>query len=110
MTLELLGLASMAFVLWFTWYEATRRAAGPGQSKGMSLLEAWVNIAIGFTINFVANFWLIPLMTGVELPHAANFWGGWVYTTISLLRQYTIRRFFNSHIHRFTEWAVRRFA
>lgn len=100
-TLSLLGFTSMLFVVWFTWHEAMKKDAGVGQSKRASLVEAWTNIVIGFSINFVANLWLIPLMTGVALPHSANFWGGWIYTTISILRQYTIRRWFNQRIHLF---------
>lgn len=106
-TLEFLGLVSMAFVVWFTWNEARAKEQGDGQSKRMSLAEAWTNIVIGFSINFVANHWLIPMMSGVQLPNMANFWGGWVYTTISMLRQYAIRRFFNSHIRRFILWMGR---
>jgi ABC-type Fe3+ transport system permease subunit len=105
-----LGILSMIFCVWFTWYEASKKEQGTGQSKRMSLAEAWTNIIIGFTINFIANFWLIPMMTGVDLPHSANFWGGWVYTTVSMLRTYTIRRFFNSHIQRFIQWVAGRFA
>ncbi|HYF16314.1 MAG TPA: hypothetical protein VEA40_00495 [Ramlibacter sp.] len=109
-TLTFLGLSSMVFVVWFTWREATAKDQGDEQTKRMSLIEAWSNVCIGFTINFVANLWLLPLMTSGQLTHASNFWGGWVYTTISMLRQYTIRRFFNSHIRRFAAWVARRFA
>lgn len=90
--LGLLGLASMVFVAGFTF-----RTARAGADPRAAIIEAWFNIVVGFTVNFVANLWLIPLMTGVELPHGANFWGGWIYTTISIVRQYAIRRWF--HIH-----------
>lgn len=103
--LTMLGLISMLFVLCFTWHEAATKDQGTGQLKRMSLIEAWTNIVIGFGINFVANLWVIPLMTGLPLEHSANFWGGWIYTTISMLRQYILRRFFNAHIHRFVWWA-----
>jgi hypothetical protein len=103
-TIATLGMMSMLFVVWFTWCEAMAKDDGTGQSKRMSLAEAWTNIVIGFSINFTANLWIIPAMTGVELAHTANFWGGWVYTTVSITRQYVLRRFFNSHIHRFIWW------
>lgn len=99
-SIEFMGIASMLFVGWFTWNEAKKKDEGDGQSKRASLVEAWTNIVIGFTVNFVANFWLIPMMTGVDLPHSANFWGGWVYTTVSIVRQYVIRRWFNAQLTR----------
>jgi hypothetical protein len=101
--ITLLGMVSMLFVIWFTWKEAKKKDDGTGQSKRASLVEAWTNIVIGFSINFIANFWLIPLMTGVDLPNSANFWGGWVYTTVSIVRQYVIRRWFNAHLQRLNQ-------
>jgi hypothetical protein len=97
--LEILGVASMVFVGAFTYHAAFVQAHTTGQTPREAIIEAWVNLVIGFTINFIANLWLIPLMAGVELSHSANFWGGWVYTTISILRQYTIRRWFNKRLH-----------
>lgn len=109
--LEIAGLACLIFVVWFTWYEASKKSQGDGQTKRMSLLEAWANIFIGFALNFACNFWIIPEMTdGATLKAANNFWGGAIFTAVSMLRQYTIRRFFNTHIHRFAVWCVTRFA
>lgn len=106
MTLTLLGMASMAFVIAFTWHQYVSADPGVGQSRQASLVEAWSNIVIGFSINFTANIWLVPLMAdGGHMSHSANWWGGWVYTSISMLRQYAVRRFFNTHIHRFATWA-----
>lgn len=100
--LELLGLCSMLFVAWFTWRQYQAADDGSGQSKRASLVEAWVNIVIGFSINFVANLVLIPLMAqGGHLSMSANWWGGWVFTTVSILRQYAIRRWFNERINLF---------
>lgn len=99
-SITLLGMVSMFIVIGFTWNTARTKNEGFGQSKRDSLIEAWTNIGIGFSINFITNIWLIPMMTGVELPHSANFWGGWVYTTISIARQYGIRRWFNTMLHK----------
>ena len=57
-----------------------------------------MNIAVGFAVNFTANFALLPLV-GAQLTPAANFWLGWIYTAISIARQYTIRRWFNARLH-----------
>lgn len=97
--LTTLGIASMLFVAAFT-YHAAVQAPGFGQTPRSAILEAWVNIVIGFSINFVANLLIIPLaINGGHLDGWSNFWMGWVFTTISIVRQYTIRRWFNDKIH-----------
>jgi hypothetical protein len=94
-----LGLVSMAFCVVFTWHAYTGNP-GPGQSPRSAIIEAWMNIAIGFGINFAANLLIIPLaVTGGHLTMADNWWMGWVFTTISMLRTYTIRRWFNARLH-----------
>tara|TARA_R110000744_G_C18936867_1_gene513854 strand:+ start:272 stop:514 length:243 start_codon:yes stop_codon:yes gene_type:complete len=56
--------------------------------------EAWTNIAIGFSINYVANFFILPLaVTGLDPVN--NFLIGWLYTTLSFIRQFIIRRVYN---------------
>jgi len=100
-----LGVVSMMFVAAFTYHAAFVQAPSIGQSPRLSIIEAWVNIVIGFSINIVANFWLVPLMMGGgHLDASANFWGGWIYTTISIVRQFSIRRWFNNGIHKFVLW------
>ncbi len=94
-----LGIVSMAFCAVFTW-QAVTRDPGLGQSPRSAIIEAWMNIAIGFGINFAANLFIIPLaVTGGHLSMAGNWWMGWVFTTISMLRTYTIRRWFNARLH-----------
>lgn len=71
------------------------------QSRLSSLYEALINIAIGFSINFTANLWLIPQFATdgqggpAHLSLLANWWLGCAFTVISLTRQYVIRRWFN---------------
>lgn len=78
---------------------AALQAAGKGQSPRSSITEAWFNIATGFTINYVANWFIIPLaIHGGHMSAVGNFWLGWVYTVISIIRQYTIRRWFNARL------------
>ena len=96
--LTALGTASFAFVALFTWHAATR-AHTHGQSPRSAIAEAWLNIALGFSINYVANIFLLPLV-GASFTHGQNFALGWVYTAISIVRQYTVRRWFNSRLHR----------
>ncbi|WP_231512316.1 hypothetical protein [Paucibacter sp. KBW04] len=96
-TLSILGLASMAFVAAFTW-RAYRAAPGAGQSPRGAIIEAWLNIAVGFAVNFTAN-WLILPMVGAAFTPGENFLMGWIYTAISMVRQYAIRRWFNAKLH-----------
>ena len=72
------------------------------QSKIGSLIEALVNIAIGFSINFLASMLILPLF-GYHITLATNLQLGVIYTGISIARQYVIRRWFNKRIHRFAE-------
>ncbi len=104
--IAVLGGASLAFVAWFTWHQYTSIDPGTGpQTRRASIVEAWVNIVIGFSINFAMNYALIPLMTeGHSVTAANNWWGGWVYTAASILRQYAIRRWFNARIHDLAVW------
>lgn len=97
--LAFLGLTSLIFVVAFTWHTATL-APGVGQSPRSAIIEAWVNIAIGFSINFIANLFIIPMASvGGHMTLGGNFWMGWIFTTISMLRQYVIRRWFNAKLH-----------
>lgn len=88
------GIASLAFTAWFTW---TSYHAGPNPRA--AIVEAWTNIFIGFSINFVANLLILPLIDA-HVTFVQNFWMGWIYTSISILRQYAIRRWFQERLHR----------
>jgi hypothetical protein len=65
------------------------------QTKLGSLVEAWANIAVGFSVNFAANMLLLPLFGFTNLTLGKNFVLGLLYTVISLVRQYVLRRWFN---------------
>lgn len=92
--LEIAGAISLAFVAVFTW-----RTYHGGTDPRAALIEAWANICVGFGINLLANFLLLPLV-GVHPSLSANFWLGWPYTVVSLVRQYVIRRWFADRMRR----------
>jgi hypothetical protein len=99
--LVVLGIASMLFVVVFTLRAYRNNApTGQGQSRRESIVEAWVNITIGFSINFVANLLVFPLVDA-HITLWQNWWMGWVFTTVSIVRQYAIRRWFNDRLHKF---------
>lgn len=91
--LTALGIASLAFTAVFTW-----RSYHAGPNPRAAIVEAWTNILIGFSINFVANLLILPLIDA-HVTASQNFWMGWVYTSISILRQYAIRRWFQQRLH-----------
>jgi hypothetical protein len=64
------------------------------QSKKRSWKEAWINIFIGYSINFVANLVVFP-MFGYNVTIHDNLIIGVIFTFISLARQYVVRRFMN---------------
>jgi hypothetical protein len=92
--LTFLGLASMLFVVWFTRRAYRDNTSLNGeQSRREAIVEAWLNIVIGFSCNFLLNLVLLPLMTqGGHVTLAGNWWGGWIFTVVSIVRQYIIRR------------------
>lgn len=77
------------------------------QTRLGSLIEAIVNVAIGFGINFVANLYVLPLF-GFNVTMADAFGIGLVFTAISIARSYVIRRWFNAHLHRMAQRVARR--
>jgi hypothetical protein len=64
------------------------------QTKLGSFVEAWANIAVGFTVNWLANMAILPLFGFAVTPLSAFQIGLW-FTAVSLLRQYVLRRWFN---------------
>ena len=65
------------------------------QTRIGSLMEAWANVAVGFGANFAANMTILPLFGFASLSLGKNFLIGVIYTAISLVRQFILRRWFN---------------
>lgn len=64
------------------------------QTRTQSWVEAGANIAIGFGINLVANLLVLPLFG--FYPTVTDAFGiGVIFTLISLVRSYALRRIFN---------------
>jgi hypothetical protein len=68
------------------------------QTRLGSLIEAFINVLIGFSINFVANLVIFPFF-GFHITLGDNFVLGLLYTIISIARSYVIRRWFNARLH-----------
>ena len=69
------------------------------QTKLGSFYESLINIIIGWTINFTANMTIFPLF-GWDISVEQNIWLGTIYTFISLIRSYIVRRWFNAKLHK----------
>lgn len=76
------------------------------QTRLGSLYEALMNVAIGFAINFVANFVILPLV-GFHISVGQNLFIGVLYTVVSVARSYVIRRWFNARLHAMAERLAR---
>ncbi len=70
-----------------------------------SVLEAWINIGIGFAINYAANLLVLPL-DGHHISLGSAFWVGTIFTAISVVRQLILRRIFNWRMVRKQRGAV----
>jgi hypothetical protein len=69
------------------------------QTRLSSFIEAIINVAIGFAINFTANMFIFPLF-GFHITPGANLLMGLIYTVISVVRSYAVRRWFNARLHK----------
>ena len=65
------------------------------QTKFGSFTEACTNIAIGFSLNFFVNLATLPLLWNPASPKLSAFYIGLVFTAVSLIRQFVLRRWFN---------------
>lgn len=73
-----------------------------GQKKSHSLFEALFNTILGFGISMAANLLVLPLF-GLKVTVSSAFWIGIIFTVISIVRSYVLRRLFN----RIMLWQVR---
>lgn len=70
------------------------------QTRLGSFIEAWVNVLIGFGINFCANLVILSAF-GFHITIAQNFYIGGLFTIVSVARSYIVRRWFNARLHAF---------
>lgn len=65
------------------------------QSRRMSLVEAVANVALGYGVAVLAQLAVFPLF-GLHPSISDNLAIGAVFTVVSLLRSYAVRRMFNA--------------
>lgn len=64
------------------------------QSRRGSMIEAVANVVIGYWIAVGAQMAIFPLF-GVHLPVSDNLMIAVLFTVVSLIRSYALRRLFN---------------
>ena len=64
------------------------------QSKRHSFLEAVLNTAIGYFIAIATQMAVFPLF-GIHIPFHEDLLIGLIFTVVSLVRSYALRRLFN---------------
>jgi len=67
------------------------------QNRLNSFIESIANVIIGFLINFIANIYVLPLF-GFNITISQSIQIGLIFTLISIIRSYLIRRWFNKVI------------
>lgn len=65
------------------------------QSRRMSLVEAIVNVGVGFGIAVATQAAVFPLF-GLHASLSDNLAIGGVFTAVSIIRSYTLRRAFEA--------------
>ena len=64
------------------------------QSRAESWFEAWANVAIGYVVAITAQMLIFPLF-GIYIPTSEHLAIGFLFTVVSLVRSYALRRLFN---------------
>jgi len=64
------------------------------QTRIASLMEALANIGIGMVLSFITQILVFPLF-GIEISTQSNLLILMIFTLVSLVRSYVIRRWFN---------------
>ncbi len=65
------------------------------QSRKMSLLEAVTNVVVGYGVAVMAQVLVFPTF-GIHASLSDNLLMGCLFTIVSLIRSYSLRRLFES--------------
>ena len=65
------------------------------QTKRQSLIESLTSTTIGIIIGIVLNLTVLP-MFGYPVSLSDSLWISVIFTIVSIIRSYIIRRWFNS--------------
>ena len=65
------------------------------QSRGMSFIETCISTAIGFGVALLTQIIVFPWF-GIQTSFLANIWIAVIFTVVSIIRGYFVRRVFNA--------------
>ena len=65
------------------------------QSKKQSLIESLTSTTIGIIIGILLNLTILPIF-GYPVSVVDSLWISVIFTVVSIIRSYIIRRWFNS--------------
>jgi hypothetical protein len=72
-----------------------------GQSAWVSFAEAMLNILVGCGVALVTQIVVFPWF-GIHIPLSDDLWITAIFTVVSLVRSYFLRRMFNK-LHEYTD-------
>lgn len=79
------------------------------QTRLESLAEVIINVIIGWVIGLVTQLIVFPIFD-IHVTFSDQFWISVVFTVVSIVRSYAIRRWFNAGIHKVVVAFVRKLA
>ena len=65
------------------------------QTKKQSLIETLTSVFVGWLIGVILNMLVLPLFD-YDITVVDSLWVSLIFTVVSVIRGYVIRRFFNS--------------
>ena len=70
------------------------------QTKLESFVEAFINTALGFVISYLTWIIIVVPLYHMELSHKDNLMITLIFTVVSVIRGYVVRRYFNAGMHK----------
>lgn len=70
------------------------------QTKLESLFEAFINTLFGFCVTYFALPY-VNALCGIEMNGKQEFWSIVLFTILSVIRGYIVRRFFNGNLGKY---------
>ncbi|WP_281301851.1 MULTISPECIES: hypothetical protein [unclassified Iodidimonas] len=65
------------------------------QSRAMSMIEALANVTVGYGVAVLTQIAVFPLF-GLSVTLVQNLMMGGLFTVVSIIRSYTLRRVFET--------------
>lgn len=77
------------------------------QTRLESLAEVIINVIIGWIVGLTTQLVVFPIFN-IHVTFSDQFWISVVFTFVSIVRSYAIRRWFNAGIHKLAAQFIRK--